>query len=315
MRHDVTLYVHGYEIPAALEIPEGKRVGAVLLIPGSLFSNVDGDFPTWNMFTRVYAYLAEQMAERGLIVYRFAKIGPGTGTVETADAKPELIRNWAGRARIAHEALAHFRRELRMRGITAPRMVLAGHSEGAVVASVIAAEGADVDGVVLLSGPSIGILGIMIEQARAMIPPGATDESVRLLEEIVAHIRTSGIIPAELKAKAGTGFGAGALATMPPHAIEYMRDCDATDPVEAISGYAKPVLIVQGGIDASVPAHHAERLRDSRGVRPTTYEFFAGLQHMYKPVPAGVSAMESFGLTGPTDPRVAETVADWVVKL
>jgi alpha-beta hydrolase superfamily lysophospholipase len=315
VRHDLTLRVHGYEIPAALEIPESAPVGAVLLIPGSLFANVDGEFPAWNTFPRVYAYLAEQMAERGLVVYRFAKLGPGTGSVETADAQPERIRSWAGRARIAHAALAHFRGELAARGIRAPRMVLAGHSEGAVVASVMAAEGADVDGVALLSGPSIGVLGIMIEQAHAMLPPGASDEPVTLLEEIVAHIRTTGVIPADLKARAGTGFGAGALATMPPDAIVYMRDCDATDPVAAIAGYEKPVLIVQGGIDSSVPVHHAERLRESRGATPTTYKFFPELQHMYKPVPAGASPMEIFGLTGPTDPRIAETIDNWVRAL
>ncbi|MGH7654758.1 MAG: hypothetical protein ACREN6_08850 [Gemmatimonadaceae bacterium] len=68
MRHDLILMVPGYDIPAALELPDGDLAGAVLLIPGSLFSNVDGDYPSWNIFPRSSAYLAEQMAERGLAV-------------------------------------------------------------------------------------------------------------------------------------------------------------------------------------------------------------------------------------------------------
>jgi alpha-beta hydrolase superfamily lysophospholipase len=316
MRHDLTLRVHGYEIPAALEIPDGPPVGAVLLIPGSLFSNVDGDYPSWNMFPRVYAYLAEQMAERGLVVYRFAKSGPGTGTVETANAKTELIRNnWNGRATVAHAALAHFRAELAARNITVPRMVLAGHSEGAVVASVIARQGADVDGVVLLSGPSVGILGIMNEQARNMAQPGAGDGAALLLEKVVAHIRKGEPIPDDLRAQATSPFGAGALLSMPPDAVAYMRACDATDPVAEIASYEKPVLIVQGTIDASVPVHHSETLRDARGSKPTAYHVFEGLQHMYKPVPAGATPREVFGLTGPTDPRIAETIDNWVRAL
>ncbi|HEV8410951.1 MAG TPA: alpha/beta fold hydrolase [Gemmatimonadaceae bacterium] len=316
MRHDLTLSVHGYDIPAALEIPNGPPAGAVLLIPGSLFSNVDGDYPTWNMFPRVYAYLAEQMAERGLVVYRFAKNGPGTGTVETANAKPELIRNnWKGRATVAHAALAHFRAELAARGITVPHTVLAGHSEGAVVASVIARQGADVDGVVLLSGPSVGILGIMIEQSRSMLVPGSGEGPAVLLEKIVAHIRKGEPIPDELRAQSSGPFGAGALLSMPPEAVAYMRECDATDPVAEIANYEKPVLIVQGTIDASVPVHHSETLRDARGSRPTTYRVFEGLQHMYKPVPPGASPQEIFGLTGPTDPRVADAIDSFVRAL
>lgn len=315
MRHDLTLRVPGYDIPAALELPESAPVGTVLLIPGSLFSNVDGDYPAWNSFPRVSAYLAEQMAERGLAVYRFAKLGPGTGSTETSPDEAKAIRSWRGRATIAHAALAHFRSELAARGLGALKLVLAGHSEGAVVASVIAAEGAVADGVVLLSGPSTGILSIMIEQSRGMLPPGASEEPVKLLEEIVAHIRKDGTVPDALRAKANGSFGAGALAAMPPDAIAYMRACDATDPMATIAAYAGPVLIVQGGEDSSVPAHHAEAFRAARRSRPTTYAYFDGLSHMYKRVPDGTSPMEAFGLAGPTDPRVAAAIDNFVRTL
>ena len=315
MRHDLTLSVPGYDIPAALELPDAPPTGAVLLIPGSLFSNVDGDYPSWNIFPRVSAYMAEQMAERGLAVYRFAKLGPGTGSTETSPAEARALRSWRGRATIAQAALAHFRKELESRGLRAPKMVLAGHSEGAVVASVIAREGAEADGVVLLSGPSVGILSIMIEQTRAGVASGGSDEPVRLLEQTVAHIRRSEPIPDDIRAQAAGSFGAGALVSMPPDAIVYMRDCDATDPAATIAGYEKPVLIVQGGVDTSVPVHHAEALHAARGSRPTTYVFFHGLSHMYKPVPPGTSPMEMFGLAGPTDRRVAGTIDSFVRML
>lgn len=315
MRHDLTLRVPGYDIPAALELPAGTPTGAVLLIPGSLFSNVDGDYPSWNIFPRVAAYMAEQMAERGLVVYRFAKLGPGTGSTETSAAEAKALRSWRGRMTIANAALGHMKAELRARGWSALKTVLAGHSEGAVVASVIAREGAAADGVALLSGPSAGILSIMIEQTRAGIAPGASDEPARLLEQTVAHIRKGEPIPDDIRKAAAGSFGAGALVSMPPEAIAYMRDCDATDPAATIAGYAKPVLIVQGGVDTSVPVRHAEALRAARGSRPTSYEFFDGLSHMYKAVPPGTSPMEMFTIPGPTDPRVAEAIDNFMRAL
>ncbi|MGH7653141.1 MAG: alpha/beta hydrolase family protein, partial [Gemmatimonadaceae bacterium] len=106
-----------------------------------------------------------------------------------------------------------------------------------------------------------------------------------------------------------------AIEGMPPDAQQYMRDCDATDPVAMIAGYEKPVLIVQGGVDTSVPAHHAEALRAARGSRPTTYRFFPGLSHMYKVVPPGTPPMDMFTIPGPTDPAVAAAIDNFVRTL
>ena len=177
---------------------------------------------------------------------------------------------------------------------------------------MLARDGVDVDGVVLLSGPSVGILEIMREQARAM---GTPADQIEVLDEVVDRIRRDVPIEAELKARVKGPFGAGALVNFPPDALRYMRDVDATDPVAAIANYPKPVLIVQGGADTSVPTHHAEALRKGRGARPTEYAFFPELTHMYKNVPAHVSPQENFGYPGPTDARVDEAIAAWMQRL
>jgi hypothetical protein len=219
--------------------------------------------------------------------------------------------------RTARGALEMMRAELASRGITPPRVVLAGHSEGSVVVSVLAREGVDVDGIVLLSGPSIGILGIMREQMGAMTPPDRLEQQREVLEEVIDVIRRGDPISDALKQRAAGPTGAGALVNFPPEALAYMRDVDATDPVAEITSYAGPVLIVQGGADASVPTHHAERLRDARGAagRPTQYAFFPELHHMYKVIPADTSAMEAFGYPGPTDPRVDAAIAEWLSRM
>src|SRR5436305_10750407 len=137
------LAVSGWTIPAALTLPaavSGEHVvqSAILLIPGSLFSDVNGDYPTWNSFPHVYAHLARQLSAHGHAVYRFAKLGPGTGSVPIDSELAPKLRNWDGRLSIAAAALDDMRRALESHGLHVERTIVAGHSEGSVVASRLA---------------------------------------------------------------------------------------------------------------------------------------------------------------------------------
>jgi pimeloyl-ACP methyl ester carboxylesterase len=317
-----TLAVSGWEIPAALTRPmrrtdAAELASAILLVPGSLFSDVNGDYPTWNSFPHVYAHLAHQLAARGHAVYRFAKLGPGTGSVAVDPDAAAKIRTWDGRLVIATAALDAMRRELETQNIRVTRTIVAGHSEGAVVAGRLAVSerADDLDGVVLLAGPSLGILGIMREQIGAMTPPHERDEAIRRLDVAIECIRRGEPIPAALAS--GSAMGVGALAAMPDEGRRYMRDVDATDPRDLASRMTQPTLVVQGGNDGSVPSHHGETLRDimlSRrdGESRTKYLFVPEVTHMFKVVPPGTSGPEAFGYPGDTDPRVTDGIDRWV---
>ena len=311
----LTLAVSGWEIPAALTLPaSGAPASAILLIPGSLFSDVNGDYPAWNLRPHVYAHLARQLSTRGHAVYRYAKMGPGTGSVAVNQAESERVKSWPGRVVVARAALAAMRAALADSGGAAMLTVLAGHSEGAVVASLLATgpDVAPLDGVALLSGPSLGILGIMREQVGAFLPPGTDLDAARAdFDAGAAFVRRGEAIPPELESRPSlrglVGVGRAGQA--------YLAACDASDPCAAAARIAAPVLIVQGGRDGSVPPHHAERLRAARGGRPTESLFVPELTHMYKVVPEGVSGMEAFGLEGETDARVTDGIDAWIRKL
>ena len=319
-----TLHAAGYRIPAALTLPARRDAAtplasAILLVPGSLFSDVNGDYPAWNAFPHTNAHLAHQLAERGHAVYRFAKLGPGTGSeIDDAEVAAQH-RTWDGRLVIATAALDAMRRELAARDVAVARVVGAGHSEGSVVVSRLAASpaGRDLQGVVLLAGPSVGILEIMREQAPLMTPPDQLDEARRTLDLAIGHVRRGEPIPPGLATGA---FGAGALANMPDEGRRYMRDVDATDPTALAAALPQPVLVVQGGADTSVPPHHAERLcaalrsRD-RGAARTSCVLVPGLSHMFKLVPPTLTPPEVFGFPGPTDPRVTDAIDHWIREL
>lgn len=305
----LTLAVPGYAVPAMLSLPAGRPpVGGVLLVPGSLYSDVNGDYPAWNAFPHTSGHLARQMAERGLAVFRFAKLGPGTGSEVTDPDAAAKIRDWPGRMTIARLALDAFRVALAERGIAVPKLVLAGHSEGAVVVSVLARDGAEADGVVLLAGPAVGILSVMREQVPAMRPPDDREAILVDLDRVIAAIVAGEPIPEALRNREGIG----GLAMMPPEGHRYLRESEATHPAATIAGYAGPVLIVHGTADQNLGVYHAERLRDAHGLGPTKLVVLDGLSHMFKRLPPGATGQEAFGFPGETDPAVAEAIAGWV---
>src|SRR5512138_875007 len=317
-----TICVPGWEIPAALTLPTSLEPGellpsAILLVPGSLFSDVNGDYPSWNVFPHVYAHLARQLSARGHAVLRFAKLGPGTGSVSTDPELAASIRTWDGRVTIAGAALDLMRAMVEERGLHAARVIVAGHSEGSVVASRLAVSdrAAELDGIVLLAGPSVGILGIMREQVGFGLAPGEIDDVRARLDRAIGYVRRGDAVPPELGE--GPGMGIRALISMPDEGRRYMREVDATDPLELARRMTQPVLVVQGGNDASVPAHHGEALRQALRSRPdggsrTSYLFVPEVTHMFKVVPPEVTGPEAFGYPGETDPRVADGVDEWI---
>ncbi len=302
------LNIPGYAVPAMLTLPDGDPIGGVLLVPGSLYADVNGDYPAWNAFPHTSGHLARQMAARGIVVYRFAKLGPGTGSEVTDADAASKIRDWAGRMTIARLALAAFRAALAERRITVPKLVLAGHSEGAVVVSVLARDGVEADGVVLLAGPAVGILSVMREQVPATRPPDDREAIAADLETVIAAIMAGEPVPAWVKDREGIG----GLGMMPPEAHHYLRESEATNPAETIAAYAGPLLVVQGTADQNLGVHHAERLRDAHRLGPTEMVVLDGLSHTFKRLPEGVTGQEAFGFPGETDPAVADAIATWM---
>ena len=304
----LTLEVDGLRFPARLTVPAtGDPVSAIVLIPGSLFIDVDGDLPSLNLHPHMYADLARQLAARGHAVLRYAKPGPGTGT-ETVDAeRAQAHLQFTHRVVVARAALKALRDGLGDKASKVRVWIVAGHSEGAVVASLLAPQEPALAGIVSLSGPSTGLLSIMRDQVAAM--PGGGDLTV--YDDVLARIRRGEPLPPDAARHPQTAM----LATMNPKSLSYIREVDAVDPAQALAAVDRPVLLVQGGRDGSVPEKHAHRLLEARGARPTQLALFDDLQHFYKHAEPGMDPQAAFGLTTPTDPRVAEAIDRWVRAL
>jgi len=187
-------------------------------------------------------------------------------------------------------------------------VIVAGHSEGALVASMLA-NGPDtqaIDGVVMLSGPSSPIFDLMREQLVAMTPAGATAD-MTMYDRTVAAIRAGEPLPAGALTHPQTAM----LASMPAFSLAYLRSTDRVDPAAELARVRQPVLIVQGGCDASVAPAHADRLQAARGTAQTDLARFPELTHFYKVAPPGITAMQSMALETVSDPAVAERIVQW----
>ena len=71
------LEAEGAQLPGALTLPEGQEVKwSIVLIPGSLANDVDGNYHSAGMNPHTYADLGRQLSQRGHAVLRYARVGP-----------------------------------------------------------------------------------------------------------------------------------------------------------------------------------------------------------------------------------------------
>jgi len=311
-----TITVDGERIPVAIDLPAGGAPrGAVLIVPGAFNSDVDGNYPTQGYFPHTYADLARGLALAGYAALRYARDGEGTGTVVLDPALAAKHRAFAERAVVAQAAL----RALHDAAPSAP-LAVAGHSEGATVAALLAAQDPNVRALVDLEAPGRPILTLFLAQVRtsvghlqrsgAIAPPLASAE-IALFEAMVSAIRSgatpprSALVDPLVRRFLGKATGVE---------IDYLREEDRIDPAQAIARVRQPTLIVQGGADEVVFPRDAQLLQTARDRArlPTTLVMLAGDQHFYKRVPPGTTPFAAFHLAGATDPAVIAAVARWL---
>lgn len=157
---DVTL--HG-----TLTVPEGGGPHpAVLLISGS--GPQDRDETIFGH--RPFLVLADHLSRHGLAVLRFDDRGTGESTGNHAAAST---------ADLARDAMAGFRFLRERAEIDPGRVALLGHSEGGLIAPLVAAEEPGVAAIVLMAGPGVpGREVLELQQRLIMEASGATAEKI-----------------------------------------------------------------------------------------------------------------------------------------
>ena len=91
---ELFLEAEGVRLPAKLTRPAGEppRWG-IVIIPGSMANDVDGNYPETGSSPHLYADLARQLAGHGHAVLRYAKEGAQTGSVVVDEAASQAPRD------------------------------------------------------------------------------------------------------------------------------------------------------------------------------------------------------------------------------
>jgi hypothetical protein len=250
-----------YWLAATLTRPKmaSGRVPVAITIPGTGQLDRDGTPDGFGGY-QLNREIAEVLAGRGIALLRYDKRGVGgssSGEGRTSEALANDVR-----------AILRF---LRARNdIAGDSIILIGHSEGGIIAPMVAASDPDgIRAVVLLAAPAWPGREVMRSAARAQLAANPALSSAQ---------RDSVAIQRVARADAAAAAGS------------WMRFYLDHDPLPVVRRVRAPVLILQGRTDQQVVPEQAEvlasALRDAGNVR-VTVQMLPNVNHMLLDDPDG----------------------------
>jgi dipeptidyl aminopeptidase/acylaminoacyl peptidase len=255
----------------------------MILISGSGRDNRDAA-PEWMPGYQPFWQIADALTRRGIAVLRIDDRGVGLSTGEFAKA---TIVDFADDAK---SALAFLRSRPDIDG---SRIGILGHSEGGVVAVMVAAEDPSVRALALLASPGTNLRSVVADQLRYWLerdPSIPFGNRERILVQQLARWDV--------------------FADANPR-LKFSR---TYDPVEAAKRISAPVLILQGAADRQVPPKHAEKLAEAlrEGGNPdVTLRILPSVDHLFlqdrSGNPGGYSQLTSRRIPG----SVLDELAAW----
>jgi dienelactone hydrolase len=257
----------------------------VVTISGSGPQDRDEFIPVANGY-RPFRQLADTLGHHDVAVLRFDDRGTGASTgdhnaatsADFADDVRAVIRWLRGRPDVASE-----------------HIVLLGHSEGAMIAPMVAATDARLRGIILMAGPSQNGRDIILYQQRYAIDRDSTLTTLAARDSAAAVARATydSIVP-----------------TRP-----WWQFFATHDPLATARTVRAPALILHGETDRQVTAEQAEQLaaalREGRS-RDVTVRVFPGLNHLFLYDPDGSPANYPRLPSGTIGPDVMGTIIDWL---
>jgi uncharacterized protein len=289
------------ELAGTLTLPEGPGpFPAVLLASGS--GPLDRNSNHRRARFEVARQLAHALAEGGLASLRYDKRGVG----ETpGDWRAAGFTDNVDDLGAALQAL-HERPE-----VDAARVVVAGHSEGALLAANLAARGAPVVGAVLLSTSATPGEELLRWQARQIAP--TLPRPVRLLLRLL-HIDLEKKTEANRTRIKATTTDVARIGGARINA-RWHREFMAHGPREDLRRIAVPVLALTGAKDLQAPPADLETVAELVPAEVTVRRI-PDLTHTLRrqPGPPSLSAYKK-ELRDPVDPEVLATVVDWCRRI
>jgi uncharacterized protein len=271
---------------------------------------------------RPFLVLADHLTRKGIAVLRFDKRGVGKSTGDYANATME---DFTGDA---EAALAYLKTR---KEIDATKTGLIGHSEGGLIAPMVATHSQTVTWIVLLAAPGLKGEDVLLLQSElilrtAGVNDGEVARTLAFNKQTYTFVRQEKD-PVVLEAKLNdlvqsTSTG----AALPPAAIQsqvrllvspWFRFFLDYDPVPTLQKTLCPLLALNGERDLQIPpkenlAKIQKALQDGGNSDFQTTEL-PGLNHLFQHCPTG-SPTEYGGILETMAPEALNAVSDWVLK-
>lgn len=266
----VTLSTPTGMLHGTLQRPAGDCPHPVaLVIAGSGPTDRDGNTALLPGRNNSLTMLGQALAERGVASLRYDKRGIAASAAagpREADLRFDTLVDDAARWVRLLAADARF-----------TRVLVVGHSEGALIGTLASAQ-SPTSALVLLAGPSEPAATVLRRQLADRLPPSLAERSEALLKTLEAG-RTDPDVPEALNVLY--------RPSVQPYLVSWFRH----DPAQALARLAVPCLIVQGTTDVQVRPEDARRLHAARPA--CTLTLVDGMNHVLKTVPADPAAQQA----------------------
>ena len=305
-------------LAGTLTLPAGDGpFPAAILISGS--GPQDRDETVWTH--RPFAVLADHLTRQGIAVLRYDDRGYGESTGDFASG---TSMDFATDAEAALDWL-QTRPEIDTASIG-----LIGHSEGGLIAPVIAARNPSVAYIVLLAGPGTTGQQVLIDQSIANARAGGRSEAnlaalQTLITEIMDVLRAA---PDEASARQAlddrlTADALALLGATPDqksmlinqNVRAWNRVFLRFDPAPHLAGVEQPVLALNGSLDIQVlPGPNLAGLRAGlAGNHDATVLELEGLNHMFQTAQTG-TVPEYAQIEETFNPAALELISNWIAE-
>lgn len=298
----VTIPSLGFNLGGTITKPASAKgpLPALILIGGS--GPTDRDETVAGI--PVFGQIARELVNAGFVVVRYDKRGVGQ-----SGGRSESV-TIADYAEDARQVLLWLEKR---KEVDKERIGIVGHSEGALVAMLLAGrERNKVGAIALIAGPATDGNTVVLEQQKLVLSKMPIDDAQRAERTALQEKINTAVIK-------GTGWGDIPAAARKVADTPWFYSFLTFNPAKAMEETRQPVLIVQGELDTQVQPYHADKLAEFARARKTKTEVAVvkvpGVNHLLVPAKTGdVTEYASLGADAKVSAQVTTAIATFMAK-
>ena len=301
MQREVSFPSNGLKLSGTVTVPDKDgNFPAVLFIPGS--GQVDRDENHKKLRLNVFHDLAESLCACDFASLRYDKRGVGASSGNYW--KTGFYDNIGD----AQAAMAFLKEQER---IDSNRIFLLGHSEGAYIATKIAADSTDMSGIILLAGGAQSGEETLKWQALKVVDgmKGLNKWLINVLHLNVAKSQQKQID--KIKKSHKDWIRVQLIVKLN---AKWMREFLAYNPVEDLMTISVPVLAITGSKDIQVNPEDL-KLMEELVRSPFEYHILPDVTHLLRKE-QGVASISNYRklVQEPIDERIPEIICNWLSR-